>query len=280
MIDQTDLLSLEIEVRSLIGEEVAKFWTQARVFRAINAETMRLLRKIVGLDNGWMEQTTTVTAAATVNLPINCFIVRNVEVYENGKWRQPRWINDNARGQYQTGSGSTSSDAKQFFGNSIVFESGIGSATSCRIKYARLPAAMIYTTLSSGSATTMVLSSGSAIDDVYIGDRYAVLAGTGIGELLTATDYVASTKTISVAASATLDSTTTISTLLPEPLAKWPDLVAQGAALRLVSRNRNSDLYQMLSEGYAIDMNDMLETLSQRQTEQATHGNYIPQGDE
>jgi len=280
MIDRTDLVSLETDVRSLIGEEVAKFWTQDRVFRAINAEVLRLCRKIISLDNGYLEQIYTATAATTITLPLNCYIVRNVELYQNDVWVSPKWINDHARGQYQVGSGTSNADAVQFYDGSITFESGIGSASSCRIKYARLPAAMFYQTLAGGSATTAVLGSGSVIDDVYIGDRFVVLEGTGLGQLSTVSDYVASTLTCTIASGATLDNTTVVSTLLPEPLAKWPDLVACGAALRLLSRNRDADRYQMIQQDYQMDMTDMVESLSQRQTEQARHGNYLPQGDE
>jgi len=183
MIDRIDLVNLETEVRSLIGEEVAKFWTQDRVYRAINAEVMRLLRKVIGADNGYMERVETFAAAATIALPGSCYAVRNVEVYENGVWRQPDWINDRERGRYQSLGGSTDALAVQFFDGSLVFESGVGAVTSVRVKYARMPAAMVYTTVTSGSATSAVLAAGSSIDDVYNDDKFVVLAGAGVGRV-------------------------------------------------------------------------------------------------
>ena len=279
MIDQTDLLSLEIEIRSLIGEETAKFWTQSRVFKAINAEVTRLCRKVIALDRGYFEVSYAPTAAATISLPLGCFIVRNVELYIDGQWFQPDFISDHQRGQYQT-TGTTFPGAVQFTDNTLVFENGIGSASSLRVKYARLPAAMIYATLTGGSATTAVLPSAIAIDDVYIGDRFAVLAGTGLGQLSTVTDYVASTKTCTIASGATLDATSVVSWLLPEPLAKYPDVVAEGAAIRLLGRNRDKERADELRNDYSQDLQDMLDMLSQRQTEQVTRGNYIPRGDD
>jgi hypothetical protein len=277
MIDQTDLLSLEVEVRSLIGEETAKFWTQDRVFKAINAEVIRLCRGVIALDKGYLEEAYTPTAATTVTLPLNCFLVRNVELYVDAAWRQPTWITDHQRGQYQS---SSYPGAVQFTGNTLVFEDGIGTATSLRIKYARLPAAMLYQTIASGSATTAVLSDGSVMDDVYNGDRFAVLAGTGLGQVSTITDYVGSTKTCTIASGATLDATTVISTLLPEPLSKYPDVVAQGAAIRLLGRNRDKERADDLRSDYAMDLQDMMSALDQRQTEQVQRGNFIPAGDE
>ena len=279
MIDGTDLLSLSTVTRFHIGETTAKFWTADDIYAAVNAERVRLCRKIIGLNNGYMEQIVTPTLAATITLPTNCYVVRNVELYIDGAWMQPRWIKDHDRGQYQS-TGTTFPGAVQFYNNTVVFENGTGGASSVRIKYARLPSDMIYQTLSSGSTTTMVLNSGAFLDDAYNDDQFIVLDGTGIGEVLTASDYVASTKTLTVAATATLDSTTVISTLLSEPLANWKDLVALGAALRLLPRNRDDNRAGMLRSDYERDLEDMVESLSQRQSEQAQHGNYIPTGDD
>ena len=279
MIDGTDLISLETDVRDLIGEETAKFWTQARVFRAINSEVMRLARRVIALDNGWFDKTYTPTVASSITLPVNCYLVRNLELYVDNQWMSPTFIGDHQRGVYQdTSNSSTFPSAAYFEGGTIVFQSGIGSASQCRIKYARLPAEMRYETLASGSATTAVMSSGSAIDDVYIGDKFVVLSGTGAGQISTITDYVASTYTLTVASGATLDSTTIISWLLPDPLAKYPDVVALGAAIRLLHRRRDSELIGNLMQEYQMDVQDMLEALSQRQTLQAQRGNFIPDG--
>ena len=280
MIDGTDLISLETDVRDLIGEETARLWTQARVFRAINSEVMRLARKVIDLDSGYFETSTTLTPSASMDLPVNCYLIRNLEAQISGAWYGLRWIEDNQKGQYQQyGTSSTTAPvAVRFVDSALVLEGSYSGCSSVRIQYARLPAEMRYETLSSGSATTAVMSSGSAIDDVYVGDRFIVLSGTGEGQISTVTDYVASTKTLTIASGATLDSTTVISWLLPEPLSKWPDLVVTGAAIRLLSRRRDMELIESLMQQYLMDVSDMTAALGQRQTDQALRVNYIPDG--
>ena len=281
MMDSADLISLEVEVRDLIGEETAKFWTQAKAFRAINDEMSRLARRIIALDKGYFEVVVTPTPAASYVLPRNCILVRNVELYVDNGWMQPRWISDHTRGHYQT-IGAGYPWAVRVQDNTLYFENGIGSASQMRVNYTRMPADMVYATLASGSATTAVFAAGSVsvLDDVYIGDTIKVLSGTGVYQISTATDYVASTRTLTIPSGATLDNTSVVSWLLPEPLNKFSDIVVAGAAMRLLMRRRDDNLYKMIQENYDRDVADMMDVLAQRQTVGAEHGNYQPNGDD
>jgi hypothetical protein len=241
----------------------------------------RLSRQIIALDKGYFDTVVTPTPAASYTLPRNCILIRNVELYVDGGWMQPRWISDHARGHYQT-TGSTYPWAVRVQDNTIYFENGIGGASQMRVNYTRMPADMVYATLASGSATTAVFSAGavSAVDDIYIGDTIKVLSGTGIYQVSTATDYVASTRTLTIPSGATLDNTSVVSWILPEPLNKFSDIVVAGSAMRLLMRRRDETLYTMIKDSYVSDVSDMLNVLSQRQTAGAEHGNYQPNGDD
>lgn len=281
MIDATDLVSLEAAVRALIGEEVAALWTSAGVQRAINSEVAHLVRKVVSADAGYFETTITPTLAASVSLPPNCYAVRNVELSLDGVWVSPRWIGVHDRGKYQALSGASDfPSAVRFSHNSLVFESGVGSASSLRVTYARVPAAMRTGTVAGAAAASFTLDSGASVyDDVYVGDTFAILSGTGAGQYAVAADYVGSTKVVTVPAWGTPpDTDSTFSTLLPGPLAKWPDIVALGAAVRLLVRRRDGEMMRALSERYSQDEADVMAALEQRQTEQPSRGNFISNG--
>lgn len=283
MLDRTDLLSLEIRARDLIGEEDAKFWTQARVFRAINEEVMRLAREVIELDMGYFLTTYTVTpTSATVALPANFYKLNYIEVYKGSQWYsvRPIWARD--RYIYTAESGNQDAIAFRFEGTNIVFESGLGSVTSCKMHYSRLPAEMRYEVMAAAAATSFTMATtASIIDDVYIGDVVATLSGTGSGQYRTVTDYVGSTKVATVATWTVTPSTDTYySTLLPHPLSLFPDLVATGAAIRLIYRRRDDNLLGMLKEQYGIDFAKMVEHLTARQVSQPQRVHYVPDWDE
>ena len=279
MIDATDLSSIETEVRDLIGEETARLWTQARVFRAINAEVARLIRKVLDLDSGYLETSKTYTASSSLSLPTNCYAVRNIEAYIDGAYYPLRWIEDHEQGQYQVlGASSALPQTARFVGSTVYIESGTG-ASSYRIQYARIPPAMLYSAVSSATSTSFTLPVGSYFDDVYTGDVFAVLGGLGVGQYRTVTSYTPSTFTWTVGTwTTTPDATSTIGTLLPDPLNKYGEVVALGTAIRLLGRRRDTELADHLLSQYAADLGDMMESLKQRQTDQPARVNYIPDG--
>ncbi len=284
MIDSIDLLSLETRCRDLIGEDTASLWTSAQVRRAINDEKSRLVRKVIDLDAGYFETSATFTPATTITLPINCYTVRNVEVYGGSVWYPVRWIGAHNKEQYQDLSGSAFYQqplAVRFAENSIIFEGGITGVSSVKVQYARAPADMQSYAATAGAATTVTFDSASVHDDVYNGDLVLVSSGTGVGQVRTVTDYVASTYTLTVATWGTNPDTTSVITwCLPDPLYKWPDVVALGAAIRLVGRRRDAESHSVLMQQYVNDVGEMMSSLVQRQTDQPRHINYMPDGDE
>src|SRR5512133_1053550 len=278
MIEASDLLSLEVATRDYIGEEAAKFWTQARVFRAINVEMLTLVRRIVALDKGYFETVVEPSPAASYALPTNCHLVRNVQLYIGGAWTSPVPISDHARGMYQTfATGGAYPFAWRVQDNTIYFENGIGSATQMRVCYVRLPASMIYQNVAATTATTVQFSDGAHIDDVYIGDRVVVTDGTGAGQINTISDYVASTHTITVSSwsNGGVDTTSYVSWLLPAPLDKYPDVVALGAARELLFRRRDTEMIQSIAPLYEQKVSEMMDALSHRQTMGPERGNFL-----
>ena len=283
MITDCDLISLETATRDLIGEDTPKYWTQAMCFRAINAEVARLTRYIIDLDQGYFETLYTATPTSGVlTLPRNPYKVRAVEVYRFDRWMPLSWVGAADRYKYLTMDSSVEATAFRFTGSTIVLEPNQGGITSARVIYSEAPPPLIYGTAAAGGAASLTLAAGvSPIDDIYNNQRVYVISGTSAGDTRIITDYVGSTRVATVAAwTTTTDVTTVYSTLLPDPLDRWSDLVAYGAALRLLLRRRDDNLIAMLQAQYQLDLSRMLESLKRRQTDQSPRVRFIPDLDE
>lgn len=288
MITDADLISLETRARDYMGESTAKFWAQATVFRHINAEVDRLVRLIIDLDVGYFETSATVTpTSAAIAVPFNCYKITSLEANISGIWRPLQWTHTSQKRFWQNpavSGGLSAGVAARFSGNTIVVESGVGDVTTVRYTYVRAPGKMRYEAMQSVGTTDPEYfemgSSAGVIDDTYNGDRIVTLSGTGSGYVYEISDYTGATRLAYVDSwTVNPDTTTYYSTLLPDPLDNWTDLVALGAALRGMIRTKD-DRYRLLREQYQFDLDQLLDSCRMRQTAQPRRINFVPYEDE
>jgi hypothetical protein len=284
MIHDTDLASLETEIRAYIGEASARFWGQTGIFRAANSEFGKMCRDALEADRGYfLTSATTTITQKTIQIPRYYWKVRAVGVYRDSRW-YPIWHIDTSEiYQYWQSSNNTAlARAIRFEGRNMILEPGYANVSQIKIYYERVPAPLLYGTAQAADATTITLPATAAIhDDAYNGDEFEILDGTGVGQSGTATDYVGSTKVATFATFGTPpDSTSVISTLLPDPINKFPTVLCLGAARRLIVEKRDGERWQMLSQQYAEDYQEYKNSLDTRQTDQPKYGEYVPREDD
>jgi hypothetical protein len=284
MLVDCDLLSLEERVRDHVGENSPDLWSKARAHRAINDENEKMIREVITNDQWYFDTTYTATlTSVTVTLPANCWKIRGVMVDRDGRWYPIAPVFPSNLYILQTTSNSTQyARGFRFEGRNIILEPGYANVTRIRIYYSRIPAPLIYGQATAGAATTMTLPSAASVrDDVYIGDEFELLAGTGVGQLAVCSDYVGSTKVATFPTWTTNpDNTTYFSSLLADPIRNYPAVVALGGAMRMMSRRRDSDLYGLLKDQYTDEYTVFKSSIAERQTDTARYGEFILREDD
>jgi len=284
MLVDCDLDSLETETRDLIGETTPRGWTEAHTFRCINNEVSRLVRMALESDQAYFQTSKTYTLTSnSVTLPRNCWKPRAVMVYRDSRW-YPIWWTHLPELYLWQGALTDEQYAKavRFEGNTLILEPGYASVSQLKVWYSRVPAPLIKGTASAGAATTMTLASDASIhDDIYIGDEFELMSGTGSGVSAICSDYVGSTKVATFPTWGTNpDATTVYSTILPDPVRKYPSLVAYGAALRALPRRRDTELAQWLKQEYSDEFQLYQAALAPRQSDQPRYAHFIPREDD
>jgi len=291
MLYNTDLISLETAARDYIGEESARLWTQARVFRAINAVYSKLVRKCLEADQAYFLTTKTYTLTGnSVTLPFNCWKPRAVLVYRDSQWYPIWWTGASDLYQFQTQTNDTQyARAVRFEGNKLYLEPGYANVSQLKLWYSRTPAPLIYGAgLAQIAGTTTINLGEDALNvaDIYNGDYLKITAGVSAEDHRIISDYVASGAQNTWYATVTEDfltnpdATSYVSLMLADPINKFPNLVALGAAMFLLTRRRDQELFQTLAALYGADVEEFDASVGQRQTDQPRYVNYIPRGDE
>jgi hypothetical protein len=290
MLNTIDLPNLVTHVRDLIGEETAALWPTTAIVRHINHELSRLGRDVCEMDQGYFDTESTLTVtSATVALPFNAWKVRNVDAYVGGEW--VRIVPLEASYWWVIDPNNTTTNVPmgfRFVGSNIVLEPGYYDATELKVRYTRAIGPLIYGTVASRTSSTVFTAAPNATyqtafpiyNDLLNGDRLVVLAGTGVGEAFFLSDYTYgstnSTFTTAAAATATFDTTTLIGTVLPDPLDKFPDLICYGAAIRALTRRRDTELIAALKDSYGVDYAALQQYVARRQTQASRHVGYTP----
>jgi len=281
MMPGSDLLSLEQAVRQNISEETASLWNQTNVFRAINEEMVRLARHVLDLENGYLElvQTSAPSSGGVITLPIGCYVVRALDVSNGGAYVPLNWSSASKRFLYST----DAAYVVRFEGNTLVLDGGVGDVGSVRVHYGRIPPPLITGLTAAQTSSSITFATGTPqIDDLYNSMEGLTLSGTGAGQYFTISDYVGSTRVATVTPNwpVSIDVDTVYGTLLPNPIDRFPDVVAMGAALRLLYRRRDETLTNLIAQQYLSDRNDMLNSLRKRQTSVPNRVNHFPDMEE
>ena len=244
----TDFVSLESMVRDYIIEQSSRSWNSTQTLRAINDEYSRLVRAALNADQDFFMTTKTWSSISsnTLTLPRNIYRIRSAEIHKNSRWKKifpvfPHKLHELNRPDSST----THANAYRLTNFSLILEPGYTEVDQVRIRYSRVPAPLIYGQASAGAATTITFDTNASIlADAYNDDEIMLTSGTGEGQVNTVSDY-------STAREATVDTWTTnpdatsyYSTLLAPPVANFPELVAKGAAIRMLYKKRDSEQIQ------------------------------------
>ena len=184
---------------------------ESRVVRALGWG-VRYVKNLVSthIDPAQYDQSFTLvlTGASSYALPTSCGVIRHVEDSDT------RLVVE----------ALTTRDRGRFFGDG----SDLPSSDTVRVYYTPKWPELLYGTASSGSTTTMVLPAASSMtygalsvrDDAYNGTKFEIVSGIGAGQILLVSDYVGSTRTLTVtdeiggAITTAPDSTSVFSTYL------------------------------------------------------------------
>ena len=163
----------------------------------------------------------------------------------------------------------------------MILEPGYTDVDQVRILYSRVPAPLIYGQASAGAATSITLdTNASIIADVYNDDEIMLTGGEGEGQINTISDY--STARVATVSTWTTnpDATSYYSTLLAQPVSNYPELVAKGAAMRMLYKKRDSEQIQMLKMVYDEEHIEFLDGLIPRQADEPHYVNVTGGGED
>jgi hypothetical protein len=121
-----------------------------------------------------------------------------------------------------------------WLGHNKIYLNIDGYTQNIRVYYVKRPAELQYGTAEAGAATTMTLDDDtkpSIENDYYNNIEFTIREGTGAGESATASDYVGSTRVLTIDFAST-PSTDSVYSSIPETPRGHLEVIAQGAAIR------------------------------------------------
>jgi len=227
-------------LRDYIGEVTASHWSDINLTRRLNVQ-QRKINMVLGMTmSNWMVKSKNLTPAdSRVSLPSDCS--RPIYMEETTSGIPIRWLRD-----LKLQALSKTSGANLVFSNTsiqayletteIVFNSDSYS-TGVTLWYQAKPRDLISGTASAGGATSLTLANNALavlVDDYYNGQTFEIVDGTGAGTITTVSDYVASTRVLTLAAgSFSTDSVFGNVCELPE---EAQDLIVLNAAISALAK--------------------------------------------
>lgn len=284
----TNLYEQAQEVRDTLQEASASRWTDHEIYSKLNEAQLHIVRKSLCLKKEVTVTTTEGTREYNLRTTTNDFsdIINisddGVFFYVNGSTYLP--LTFKTKGQlnkeYPNWQGQSSGIPQFYYYNKATKTIGLHPKPNSSNAGAYLfingyykPKVLIAGTASSGSTTTLVMPAGSATvsypsvsNDYYNSLYLEIYSGTGAGQKLLITDYVASTRTLTFATATAPDSTSVFG-FCPEineeaqylmPLFALWKLLAKGGSRVNLANNYRQEYIAGLSEfiGESLDEND------------------------
>jgi len=193
-------------LRDYIGEVTASHWSDINLTRRLNVQ-QRKINMVLGMTmSNWMVKSTDLTPVASrVSLPSDCS--RPIYLEETTSGIPIRWLRDlklQSLGKHNGTNLVFSYASLQAYLESteIVFNSD-SYTTGVTLWYQAKPKDLISGMASAGGSTSLTLPDNALtilVDDYYNGQTFEVVDGTGAGTVTTISDYVASTRVLTLAA--------------------------------------------------------------------------------
>ena len=239
------------EVRANVGEGTASHWGATEVLRKLSAHHRRVAAILMLKQGDWLLTSTSLTASSgRLTLPVDCakpVYMENSsgdEIPLQGTVRERRWTRPAA-----SGLADGFQDAYLLDGYIEVNDGSFGGTVT--LWYQRRVWDLVGGTADTASTTNAIVvkvaDGASAKDDYYVGATLEVIDGTGAGVSAPITDYVASTRVITVTGSFGTDS---IYGTVPQVPEEGHDLIVLGATLQLMAKP-SSDLDENVFKYYS-----------------------------
>lgn len=255
----------------LLHDTSASQWSAVKKLMAINSAYDQICNRVIEAHENWFYKTATLTpstaaweatpfdlpsAPATVSKILLLTTTDGVQIDPIHLANREISYPDVANRWLKTG---------YWLGHDKLYVNADAWTDNLRLYYIRKPARMQYGTAEAGAATTMTLdldTKPSIVDDYYNNVTFAVREGTAKHEEATATDYVGSTRVL------TIDFTSTPSTdSVYGSVSELPDghneIVAFGAAIRAimfdVAQNQKLQEFKAWYTKLEFDLMDYLQ---------------------
>jgi len=151
-------------------------------------------------------------------------------------------------------------------------------ANNLRLSFIRRPAELSYGTVASGTSTTLTLpatpTAGTTwqIDDYYNSDSVYIVSGTGAGQRRDVSDYVGSTRTLTLSSawSTTPDTTSMYSFISPIP-EQYHEILVAYAVRAIHQKDLNRDGIATWNETLGTLLGLLLTSIETRVTDEAKY---------
>jgi len=257
------------DVRSNLAEAEAKHWSDADVLRKINSEQRKWATIIASQPGDWLVKSSDITPVASqVALPADC--AKPVYMEETSSGRQVP-INANLRDRRLTrlpGTTLYSGYVEAYPIKDYLEVNTSGYTTQVTLWYQQRIPDLICGLGSNGTGAAAIVipleMEPSMVDDYYNDLTIECTAGTLGGTRDTITDYVASTRVLTV--TGTYDLTSAFGTVSELPK-ECHDIIPLGATLTLLAKPSSAidpKYFQFFSAEYKRSRKDLIEWLASR----------------
>lgn len=232
------------ELRANIGESTASHWGAKELLKKLSAHHRRVAAMLTLKQGDWLikKSDALTPVAGLITLPSDCAKVVYIEDVSTGS-EIPLNITVRERGWTRppvSGLEPGMLDA-YFMGDGFVEINDSGYGDTCYVWYQRRVWDLIGGTADTGSTTNSIIlavADGPRYqDDYYIGAMLEAVGGTGVGVRAAITDYVASTRALTVAGGFSTD---TIYGTVPQVPEEGHDLIVLGATLQAMAKPSSS----------------------------------------
>jgi len=288
----TNLYEQLQEVRETLQEASASRWTDLEIYNKLNQGQLHIANKSLCLDKEVTVTTTSGTREYNLRTTTNDFsdIINISQAGVNFKTNGTTYLpliyktKQDLNKEYPNWQGQSSGIPQYYYYNKALKTIGLYPKPNASNAGAYLnisgyykPKVLIAGTASSGSVTTLIMPVGSATvpypsvtNDFYNGLYLEIYAGTGAGQKLLITDYVASSRTLTFATATAPDSTSVFGFVpeVPEeaqhlmPLYALWKLLPKGGSRVSLGNNYRQEYIAGLSEFISETMEENNEVIT------------------
>jgi hypothetical protein len=262
----------------LLHDTSANMWNDAQRLMAINASYDQIINRVIESHEQWFYKTATLTKgtaewnATPFDFPAAPAGINKILLVTdaNGDPLMPITVQQKEYG-YAPGANDDQLrvvDIGYWLAHDKLWVNSAQWTGSLRVYYIRKPARMQYGTAEAGTSTQMTLdldTRPSIVNDYYNDITFSIREGTGAGEEAVASDYVGSTRVLTIDFTSTPDTGSVYSSVCELPDGHM-EVVAIGAAIRALMYDvAQEPKLNQLKQWYTKLEFDLMDYLTNRQ---------------